>query len=64
MNTARAQKNTTDTSKGNSSRSSLFIAPTQLKKNKENTAAKETPDLFIVASHQKEARNARKCSNV
>jgi len=64
MNTARAQKNTTDTSKGNSSRSSLFIAPTQLKKNKENTAAKETPDLFIVASHQKEAQGTQESAQM
>ncbi|MFK7748315.1 MAG: hypothetical protein AB8B65_07995 [Kordia sp.] len=52
MNTARAQKNTTDKSKGNSSRSSMFIAPTQLKKNKENTSAKEETDLFIVPTRQ------------
>lgn len=58
MNTARAQKNTTDKSKGNSSGSSMFIAPTQLKKNKENTSAKEDADLFIVPTRQQETQES------
>ena len=58
MNTARAQKNTTDKSKGNSSQSGMFIAPTQLKKNKENTNVKEEVDLFIVPTRQQETQES------
>ncbi|PTX63136.1 hypothetical protein C8N46_102539 [Kordia periserrulae] len=56
MSTARVQKNTTEQSSGNSSRSSLFIAPTQLKQKSENSKESETPDLFIVPSRQQETR--------
>ncbi len=58
MNTARAQKNTTEQSKGNSSGSSMFIAPTQRKKKNENAPASESPDLFIVPSRQQETQES------
>lgn len=54
MSTARVQKNTTEQSSGNSSRSSLFIAPTQLKQKSKNSTESEIPDLFIVPSRQQE----------
>ncbi|WP_046755832.1 hypothetical protein [Kordia jejudonensis] len=52
MVTARAQQNTTEKSKGNNTRSSLFIAPTQLKKNSENTNEDKEIDLFITPTKQ------------
>ncbi|WP_298420552.1 hypothetical protein [uncultured Kordia sp.] len=52
MITARTQQNTSEKSKGNNSRSSMFIAPTQLKKNNENTADDKEVDLFITPTQQ------------
>ncbi|MEM6721431.1 MAG: hypothetical protein AAF611_19045 [Bacteroidota bacterium] len=64
MITARAQKNTSEQSKGNSSRSSLFIAPTQRKKKNENTAETETPDLFITPSRQQETQGTQETTQL
>ncbi|WP_298511798.1 hypothetical protein [uncultured Kordia sp.] len=64
MNTARVQKNTTEKSKGNSSGSSLFIAPTQLKKTNEKSTENESPDLFIVPSLQQEMQGTQETSQM
>ncbi len=51
MITARAQKNTTDGSKGNTSRSNMFIAPKKAKKTNEK-AADDKSELFIAPTRQ------------
>jgi len=48
MNTARAQKKATDGSKGNASRSNMFIAPKQAKKNSQKATDDKKSELFIV----------------
>mgnify|MGYP000061863156 CR=1 FL=1 len=48
MITARTQQNTSEKSTGNNGRSSLFIAPTQLKKNNQNT-----PKQFMILKWNK-----------
>ncbi len=49
MNTARAQKKTTDKSKGNSSQSNMFIAPKKNKKQQKKATEDKQAELFIVA---------------
>jgi hypothetical protein len=48
MNTARAQQKTSETSKGNSSRSGMFISPKKNKKNQNKATDEKKADLFIV----------------
>ncbi|WP_430408827.1 AHH domain-containing protein [Kordia sp.] len=63
MITARTQQNTSEKSKANSSRSSMFIAPTQLKKNNENSAENKEVDLFITPTRQQSAKETTTTEN-
>lgn len=64
MITARTQQNTTEKSKGNNSRSSLFIAPTQLKKNSENSSEDKDIDLFITPTQQQSIKEDAATENI
>ncbi|EDP95965.1 hypothetical protein KAOT1_07348 [Kordia algicida OT-1] len=48
MNTARAQKKSTDKSKGKSSQSNMFIAPQKAKKKQQKATDDKKAELFIV----------------
>ncbi|AXG71522.1 hypothetical protein KORDIASMS9_03779 [Kordia sp. SMS9] len=55
MNTARAQKGTTEKSKGNSAGSSTFIAPKKNKKKQKKATDETKVELFIVAKSTTES---------
>jgi hypothetical protein len=63
MNTARAQQKSTETSKGNSSRSGMFISPKKNKKKQNKATDDKKADLFIVPKTETATTEAKTTAN-